>query len=69
MRDKRLFLPLPTGSNVSGSSQRNTRRTTILFLATVSTSVGSGVLRRVTYKIPHAAHVEEKKGREKNEKE
>lgn len=69
MQDRRLFLSLPTGSNASGSSQRNTRQTTILFLATVSTSVESGVLRQVTYKIPHAAHVGEKKGREKNGKE
>lgn len=64
IQDRGPFLLPPTGSNVSGSSQRNTRQTTILFLATVLMlgRVGLGrALRRVTYKIPRVAHVRKEK--------
>lgn len=71
IQDRGPFLLPLTRSNVSGSSQRNTRQTTILFLATVLMlgRVGLGrALRRVTYKIPRVAHVRKERNRKKGEK-
>lgn len=68
IRDRRPFLSARAESNASSGGRRNTRQTTILFLATVATSVDSRTYHQVTYKIPHAPHVRKRNGK-RNERE